>query len=238
MQTFPKILLICALLGLSCAVAADQAPPTGTTVCKWVGDEKVCTTYKQKKKTYGPGFLKPDEVKQCLLDKRRIAADDAQIKTDVTGLTPESDAIAAEDKALQARGDEIKAQGEKLAAQRKEIDTLGDDLKKSEPGVAANEREVDRYQKKADIYTQKVTAFNPQNEAYKKQVDDFNAQVNTHHARVVKQNQAADDVNARLAALKNFAADFDSRCTQAQSYDDDVKAAEAAIARDDAAQKK
>lgn len=61
MQTLSQILFSSALFSLSmAAIAADKTPALGTTVCKWVGDTKTCTTYKQGKKVYDAGFLKPE----------------------------------------------------------------------------------------------------------------------------------------------------------------------------------
>lgn len=139
---------------------------------------------------------------------------------------------------MQQRSAEIQLQANILAEQRKALDTTSSELGQYNAGsaFAPGTSDLERYQQKLNAQNQKIAAFNALNDAQKKRIDEFNAALKEHRAHVEQHNSAAAEINARVASLATAASEFDKRCTQAKSYDDDIKAAEAAIAKDDATQ--
>lgn len=241
MKTLSKILLSSTLLGLSIhAIAAGKTPTGGSKICKWEGDKRVCTTYGQKNKAYGPGFLKPDEVTQCLRSEQQIAATDTKLRTDKASFDPESVALAEEDKAMQRRSEEIQAQASKLAEQRKDLDSTNAELDQNGAGSSfvSDSRQIELTQQRLAKQNQKIAAFNALNDAQKKQIDEFNATLKIHRTRVDEHNKAAEEMNARIAALKIVSDDFNQRCAQSRAYEDDINTAEAALTKEAAIQAK
>lgn len=235
MKTLSKILLSSTLLSLSMnVIAADKTPTGGSKICKWEGDKRVCTTYGQKNKAYGPGFLKPDEVMQCLRNQQQLAATDAKLRADKASFDPESAALAEEDKAMQQRSEAIQAQASKLREQRKDLDSSSAELDQNGAGsaFASDSRQLEMSQQRLAKQNQKIAAFNVLNDAQKKQIDEFNVALKAHSARVEQHNKAAEEMNARIAALKTVSDDFNQHCAQAKSYEDDIKAAEAELAKE------
>ena len=237
-----KLLLIGGLASISLsAFAADATPPPGTTTCRWVGDEKVCTTYHLAKKTYGDGHLRPEDVKQCLLDKRRVTADAAQFNTEKTAYNTEGEGINADSISIQKNGEDLQADGKKLAASRAEIEQLAKDIQESgsSGGQASHFGNSDSPAKKVDLYNKRVAEFTKAQDAYNAKIAAYNGAVNAQKERIAKHKAVGDAFDARELSLKNFADGVHQRCVEGQQvYEDDLKAAEAAVAKDDAAQKK
>jgi chromosome segregation ATPase len=237
-------LLSALLLAAAPAFAADKVHAPGTTECRWVGDEKVCTTYHQKAKTYGNGFLKPQEVKQCLLDKRSIATSKPAVSEGLSAHTATAVEVQAEGDAIKKKSEEIQAQGKQLQAQRAELDDLKKqiDAPPQDEGTGLRLARAKDSRKEAsdriESFNKKITEFNEANTRYQQTLADQQKTVDAHNARVAEQNAQADLLRKKQDELAQFVAAFNQHCSKANSYEDDISAAEAAIAKDDAAAKK
>lgn len=235
-----SIVTLTAAAGL--AYAEAPTPPPGTTTCRWVGDDKVCTTYHKAKKTYGDGHLRPAEVKQCLLDKRALAADSAQFNTDKAGVNKDAEAVNASTATLKKNADELQADGAKLQAMRAEIEALSKDAQAASEGGGMHEASRfnnDSPAKKIAAYNQRVAEFTNAQDDHNAKIAAYNASVNAQKEQIAKHTAASSVFDSREAALKLRAADINTRCVAGQQvYEEDMKAAEEAIAKEDAAQKK
>ncbi|TXH05228.1 MAG: hypothetical protein E6R07_04715 [Nevskiaceae bacterium] len=240
MYPIARLLLVTGFTFMSfSALASDAVPPPGTTTCRWVGDEKVCTTYHLAKKTYNDGHLRPEVVKQCLLDQRRIAADAAQFNTEKAAYNSEGDSLNTNSLAVQKAAEELLADGKKLSQTRTEIEQLAKDIQSSnsDAGQASHFGGGDP-SKKIDAYNKLVASFTQSQTAYNAKVAAYNETVNAQKERIAKHKAAETAFTEREQSLKNFAAGVHQRCVEGQQvYEDDLKAAEAAIAKDDAAAK-
>jgi chromosome segregation ATPase len=223
-----------------CVNAAGPTPPPGTTTCRWVGDDKVCTTYRLAKKTYDDGHLRPEEVKQCLLDKRRIASSGVQFNTEKSAYNAEGAAINAESASVQKSADELLADGNKLTTMRTEIEQLAKEAQETGSNAGqASHFSTNTPAKKIAAYNQHVAEYTTEQKDYNAKIAAYNATVTAQKDRIAKHAAIESAFNDREKSLKEFSDSVHKRCVEGrQVYEDDLNAAVAAIARDDVTDKK
>lgn len=160
----------------------------------------------QDSKAYGPGVLRPDQVKQCVADRNEVVALNTQLRQEKDRLTQDAAGIERVEAGL------VRQQGE--------ISVAREELVRLKAATKSNN---------LDSHLQASKAFKLKQEAFNVQVRTYNEGVTEQQKNRDRYNAAVLDLNARLDQLRNRANEVDGRCASGRAYQDDIRSAKEAL---------
>ncbi|MGH8541928.1 MAG: hypothetical protein ACRETW_15675 [Stenotrophobium sp.] len=181
-------------------------------------------------KIYGPDYLKPGEIRQCLRDREQVVKLNQQLSAEKDRLEATGREISATETRLLRSNDALEAERAWLSRKNTELESLQHksiDVEKDQNAKALTSREL-------DSYLDKSVALKQYRTDYQAHVDAYNSAVTAHKQDISAHNAAVISLNTRLAGLQKQADKADERCARKKSYADDLDAAKAAVEADDA----
>lgn len=167
-------------------------------------------------KTYGPGYLRPEEIIQCMRDRNEVVATNLHLSQEKARIEQESASInEAEARLVQLQAG--------VDRDRRALTAMRSAMKVPEEELDDGLKQVQDFKRARAAFTEKVKTYN----------DGVNAQ----QARREPHNSAVLSLNARLEQLELRKREVDARCTGRQSYKDDVQKAKEALAEEEALQR-
>lgn len=168
-------------------------------------------------KSYGPGYLRPEQIKQCLRDRKQVTASNQELTREKARLEQEAGEIEAVEIQLRRQQAEIDHDRRVLTALRA-------------PFKGPDEQLDDRLQQVQD--------FKKARAQFELKLKTYNDTVRSQQHRREPHNLAVLMLNEQLTQLDQRAKAVDARCTGTKSYPEDVRAAREALAAEEAAQKR
>lgn len=154
---------------------------------------------------YGPGVLKPDQVKQCLRDRNEMVALHGQLVQEQQTLAPRAEALERVEAGLVRQQTEI-------GATREELIRLKTATQSSNVAL--------------ETHLKTVTTFKNRTAYFNAQVKTYNEGVTEQQANRARYNEAANSLNARLAQYGARADEVNRRCAGITAYQEDISAAQ------------